>query len=596
MKKLLIIISLFLINSTLFAQFASTINCYDEVTANNVSYTNIQTAITSSTPYDEVIIIARDSGATPTIPAWFTNIINDAPVYYSKATFGNLDYNIHLLTDGTDAFSFAFGDTVLWSAGWDHVHSQRNVFDVLTQADAIYDYKDFDFDGDDIVRIHFMSIGPKSGGVGQDTWTYTSADSGTAGLIDVVVKAQTRAPSPSLFENAFYHETGHDLFHFPDMDHVGTDYRNHYSLGSFEIMATTGFQGVPSLYNPFFRHDRNWFTPIPLVFSHSNLELKDFQKEESCYLYEPSALSSDAINHQRFYVSYHKAESEEDNKFYHTWPFKDPQEGGLLIWHTRDDTVTRSGNYGDWRRMDIDIESAHGKFDWVEYDDSVSNTGVENPLTGRDSLEIRKIVEIDNDDTEIQGPYYQKDKGSTSVFFLPDDGKNFSPFTNPNSNWINKNFSKNYAQNIISGFSVKNLRTQSGKVYVDFVLNDFLVSENTTLAKGKWQIENNITVASGVTLTIQSGTELVFESDAKLIVNGTLDVNGTSSNKVVFDFVAQNSSAQNGIKINNGASANIDHAIIENAYRGIYVEEDLTLTNSEIKDCHTGLYQYSSDV
>ncbi|PLX00889.1 MAG: hypothetical protein C0594_15155 [Marinilabiliales bacterium] len=47
----------------------------------------------------------------------------------------------------------------------------------------------------------------------------------------------------------------------------------------------------------------------------------------------------------------------------------------------------------------IDIESAHGKYDWVEYPDSVHNTYVENPLTGRDSLEIRKIVTIDYDDT-----------------------------------------------------------------------------------------------------------------------------------------------------------------------------------------------------
>ena len=41
----------------------------------NISYLDVQNSIATATPYDEVLIIARDSGVTPTMPAWFNTII-----------------------------------------------------------------------------------------------------------------------------------------------------------------------------------------------------------------------------------------------------------------------------------------------------------------------------------------------------------------------------------------------------------------------------------------------------------------------------------------------------------------------------------------
>jgi hypothetical protein len=122
----------------------------------------------------------------------------------------------------------------------------------------------------------------------------------------------------------------------------------------------------------------------------------------------------------------------------------------------------------------------------------VVDTGVENPLTGRDKLEIRKIV----DKQEIAGPYYGEDKGDDSIFYTPDDGNDFTFYENPNSNWYNKYSSQNYAQNITSGFSVKNLRTQSGNVYVDFSINDYNISEDATLRAGEWILNSSITPLS----------------------------------------------------------------------------------------------------
>ncbi|MBU0558069.1 MAG: T9SS type A sorting domain-containing protein, partial [Bacteroidetes bacterium] len=585
MKK--IILFLFLFVGVYFAQQTEQINSVSITTGG--SYDDILAAIATSSTYHEVLIFAVDSNASSTvIPTWFNQIIDDVPIFFSKATFGDLYYDLTLITNSGNAFKFAYPDTVTFSGGCDHVHSYRNVESVIDSADNVVDFKDYDYNNDDKVYIHFISNGPKSGGVVGCSWSFLTSDYGTSGYIRVYIKAQTRGLNQNLLKSVYFHEAGHDLFNFPDMDHSGLDYRSHYSLGGFEVMSSGGFEGVPSLYNPFFRDREGWFSPVPINSSMTNVELKDFQKNELCYIYEPTTLSSDAIYNQKFYVSYHKAESEYDNKFYHTWPFKDQiKSEGLIIWHSQG-TSNYTSSYSDWRTMPIDIEAAHGKYDWSTYADSVHNTYVPNPLTGRDSMEIRKVVTIGYNDTEIQGPYYQKDHGSKSVFYTPDVSQDFTPFTNPNSNFTNKNVAESYAQNIVSGFSVKNLHTTSGKVYVDFTVNDFVVSENTTLAVGKWQIENNITVASNVTLTIQAGTELVFKNGAQLKVNGTLNVNGTSSNKVTFDF--ESPTYPNGIWFWLGGTGIINNAIIKNAYYGVRAYQSVaTIKNSEIKNCTQGI-------
>ncbi|MBU1679733.1 MAG: S8 family serine peptidase, partial [Bacteroidetes bacterium] len=79
-------------------------------------------------------------------------------------------------------------------------------------------------------------------------------------------------------------------------------------------------------------------------------------------------------------------------------------------------------------------------------------------------------------------------------------------------------------------------------------------------------VTQDLTIPSSETWTFEPGVTVTFENGASLIVNGELDINGTSGNKVTFDFVAKN---ENGIKINSGATANFTYAKIKNAYKGI---------------------------
>ena len=122
-----------------------------------------------------------------------------------------------------------------------------------------------------------------------------------------------------------------------------------------------------------------------------------------------------------------------------------------------------------------------------------------------------------------------------------------------------------------------------------------LITSNLTLSSAHI-VQTDITISNGVTLTIEPGASITFQNGASLIVNGTLDINGTLSNKVTFDFQSQNSTLKNGVKINTSGTADIDNAIIKNAYNGIYVDEAVVnIDNSEIFDCYYGIHLYRTN-
>lgn len=100
-----------------------------------------------------------------------------------------------------------------------------------------------------------------------------------------------------------------------------------------------------------------------------------------------------------------------------------------------------------------------------------------------------------------------------------------------------------------------------------------LITSNTIWVGFK-VVSEDVTVNNGVTLTVNSysnpvnpSTEIIFLNGAKLLVNGTLIVNGSYTKKITFDFIEKNG---NGIQVNSGGTANISYANISNAAYGIY--------------------------
>jgi tetratricopeptide (TPR) repeat protein len=96
-----------------------------------------------------------------------------------------------------------------------------------------------------------------------------------------------------------------------------------------------------------------------------------------------------------------------------------------------------------------------------------------------------------------------------------------------------------------------------------------LIANETITSGSTFQLEEDLVVSTGVTLTIQPNVTLQFKNNSKLIVEGTLNANGTSANKITFNFVTPN---DNGILVKEGGSLYLNHANIYNASTGIETE------------------------
>jgi len=121
-----------------------------------------------------------------------------------------------------------------------------------------------------------------------------------------------------------------------------------------------------------------------------------------------------------------------------------------------------------------------------------------------------------------------------------------------------------------------------------------ITQDSTLLAGQTYQVSGDVTVNSGITLTIQAGARVEFDSGTRLTVNGVLSVLGGVSNKVTFtsSLASPAKGSWYGIVIGPGATGVvIDHAIIEWANRGIYFDQtDGAVHHSVIQNNSFGIY------
>ena len=103
---------------------------------------------------------------------------------------------------------------------------------------------------------------------------------------------------------------------------------------------------------------------------------------------------------------------------------------------------------------------------------------------------------------------------------------------------------------------------------------------------GNIKFIDDITLASGKTLTIEAGANIDLASNVDLKINGTLVINGTSSNKVYITGVNKSG----GIQFKQGSSGSINYAVIDNVYWGASIDKSTpTIQNTEIKNSHYGI-------
>ena len=145
---------------------------------------------------NEVVIIAVDSCSygESVLPPWFDESMSRLHDFFDQATFGHCNYQcVVLKKDANHAFIMPKYALPSCNGTCEHIHLLSNVRNVIQQADAIYNFADYDYDNDGIVYVHFTSIGPRSGGVVANCLTYTTNDVGSGGnKIRIVVNKQSR--------------------------------------------------------------------------------------------------------------------------------------------------------------------------------------------------------------------------------------------------------------------------------------------------------------------------------------------------------------------------------------------------------------------
>jgi hypothetical protein len=103
-------------------------------------------------------------------------------------------------------------------------------------------------------------------------------------------------------------------------------------------------------------------------------------------------------------------------------------------------------------------------------------------------------------------------------------------------------------------------------------------------------IVRSVTIHAADTLNIQEGDLIEFMSGNTIYVNGTMNVNGTDSNGVVFQ-KGPFQSAWGGIHYNSSSSGKIEYATITGADTGIYINNtNLFIRNSILYRNNVGVY------
>lgn len=552
----MIVFALFCCN--LFGQGEFESECgYDENEhqAGTMSHSN-----TGSINLALLLCVEKGQNDTLSLQFYLNELEARIPDYFDKATFGNFTVTIPEILvkerDETQGIARAF--VLPETLGSAFVVDSELVEAMLDSADQIYDFNDFDSNGDGYVDFFAFYVvrfaeGSNTGTIGLPlSVDYVTNDISNVTSEPIKISRSNGKATIQRFKIAdadrnmrlLFHEMGHALFHFPDMGHAGLHIvRHHYALGGFEVMSLSqgiggGFNGRASLFNPYFRYKMGWVEPEVLSTSDTK-EFTDFDETGLIYQYVTPDRQN-PVSNQNLFITYFSKPN--DIYWQQFWPIPEHngQFRGLLIWRSLTNSWSSTFGYSNRYRLPISIESAHGKWNWEDidafaYDAPLDkrpiNTGVENQITGADSLMVRNsyIWFKYNPNTgsyEVQLHYPDYRIGSASIFFDPLNPQEFAFYTNPTSNIALNSSSLNYPRSITSDFKLYELRVENGIVKANVKIgNDaYIITEDATLAEGKWHIYNTITIASGVTLTIPEGTEFVFYNDAELIVEGTLHI------------------------------------------------------------------------
>lgn len=121
---------------------------------------------------------------------------------------------------------------------------------------------------------------------------------------------------------------------------------------------------------------------------------------------------------------------------------------------------------------------------------------------------------------------------------------------------------------------------------------DGIISENTTWS-GEIIVGKNLVIPENDTLTIDAGTNIKFDQDGKLTVNGTVEFNGTANDSIRITFL--DGKLGYGIRvmpeeIPGQASLSMNYCSVNNLSVGVKsTMENVTIRNSTFSNCTKGI-------
>jgi hypothetical protein len=377
------------------------------------------------------------------------------------------------------------------------------------------------------------------------------------------------------------HEMGHHLgglhgHSFCDCNYVDQSPGSHLGCGAFDPMSLgvsftdpdNGYvAGEVCPYNPYWRNDLGWMTVVNVDHPLLNYVMTDHVLRSSDICLKIPTYRTDETSNQYFLAAAVTRNSPWDR----LWP-----ANGLMIMH---------GNPGqsqnDRHHKRFDMELASGQYTWIDrwersnpswgcfqHGDTTrpcslstgENTLVRNTVTGLDSFDF---VWVHNPQTTWPTLMYcglndeLHPAGTGATFFQT--GQVFSDTSNPSAAAQRDN--SPWAQDLPTMANINVLaidpfthtitvnawsRHWSGTVSTDALWLDSVV------------VDANLTVSSGATITIQSGTKVTFANNADLIVYGRLIANG-GINDTIKIRSAQGATSGGGVYLNDAVSSRISY-------------------------------------
>ncbi|HXF49828.1 MAG TPA: hypothetical protein VNL73_10465 [Verrucomicrobiae bacterium] len=444
-----------------------------------------------------------------TLPFWWKNIWDSTqqlsvPKYFKDNSQGN--YRMQITPFGRDGDTlFCYKTAIFPDTEFDPVFFEEFIDSILTQADEDINFANYDADSDNVVDAVFLivtNMNVSARGTTLIKASFETKDS-SGGLPMLIVGGEGHiggnglnifANSDQLALAISAHEWGHCL----GLDDLYGGLGNvWWGLGSFSIMGAGWPNNRAVPIDPYHRIKLGWATATEVTAPRYVETIPDYLTTGTIYKVSKSS-------GEYFLVTNHRGVN----------PFSD-QRGkweeffkgyGLLIWH-----IDTTGNTRVRSNKLIDVELAHGLWNLDTLCRRVGADTLPNPVYGRDSLDCAKII------NKFYYGYQPNEVQSGTCFWNGSPKATFDGLSNPSSD--------GYRDSIVNSMRVQNIpshlanRNISDTLYhsatADLLVNNWYghVSANTTWGPGVYAITGDITVDSGVTLTIEPGTTIIFQKN-----------------------------------------------------------------------------------